>query len=99
MIKLEQRTGFLYIQAGMVCKFLILIFADSLLHFAKASIGQDHCAMYYLYSYFQASWKNVNRQKSQLLISENVDTQLHKDILHNTSFLRSIIWVSTLGLI
>jgi hypothetical protein len=63
-----------------------LLFADDLLLFAEASIEQAHCVLHCLDTFCQASGQKINRNKTCVYFSKNVDTQLREDILHHTGF-------------
>ena len=50
------------------------------------SIEQDHCVFHCLDTFCQVFGEKINRNKTCVYFSKNVDTQLREDILHHTGF-------------
>ena len=63
-----------------------LLFADDLLLFAEASIEQAHCVLHCIDMFCQSSGQKINKQKTQVYFSKNVDNQLREDIIQHTGF-------------
>jgi len=58
-----------------------LLFADGLLLFAEASIEQAHCVLHCIDMFCQSLGRKINKHKTQVYFSKNVDNQLREDII------------------
>jgi len=88
MIANQVEAGYwLPMRAGMYgLQISHLLFADDLLLFAETSIEQAHCVLHCLDTFCQASGQKINRNKTHVYFSKNVDTQLREEILQHTGF-------------